>query len=399
MSAFFISISARMILKGGTVSDFYLPTEIFFKQGILSDSGAILKNLGSRVLLITTTSDLEKFGETLEIISSSINSSKLGFLIYDEIGEVPNTEYIDSATYFAKKSHCDVILGFGGINSMNAAKAVSVLANNYLFCEDLFENPSIAPPIPLVTLPTHPLSGFEILPLLYLRDLQEPIKKIYTHRHLFPKITIIDPMITLNLDDETTTNSGVSSLAIATESVISKGANGLINAYALRAIDLIFKNLPLVYREPHNQNARTQLSMASLMSGIAFTVSNLSISLAVALALSTRLSEPINKLMGVILPHIMEYNLTTSPGKYVQMSKVMDEDVKEITVIEAAIKAVEGVRKLEIEIDMPQRLSQFDITKTDFSRIADIAMGYPFIQNAPRQLSRDEIETILIAAY
>jgi alcohol dehydrogenase class IV len=83
----------------------------------------------------------------------------------------------------------------------------------------------------------------------------------------------------------------------------------------------------------------------------------------------------------------------------VQMSKVMDEDVRDITVIEAAIKAVEGVRKLEIDSDIPQRLSSFEIPKTEFSRIAEIALNYPFLENAPRPLSRDEIETILIAAY
>jgi alcohol dehydrogenase class IV len=95
----------------------------------------------------------------------------------------------------------------------------------------------------------------------------------------------------------------------------------------------------------------------------------------------------------------MEYNLTSSPGKYVQMSKVMDEDVKDITVIEAAIKAVEGVRKLEIDVDIPQRLSSFEINKSDFSRVAEIAMTYPFLENAPRPLTKNEIETILIAAY
>ena len=95
----------------------------------------------------------------------------------------------------------------------------------------------------------------------------------------------------------------------------------------------------------------------------------------------------------------MEYNLTSAPGKYVQMSKVMDEDVRDITVIEAAIKAVEGVRKLALDVEIPQRLSQFDINKGIFSKVAEITLSYPFIHNAPRALNRDEVETILIAAY
>jgi len=81
------------------------------------------------------------------------------------------------------------------------------------------------------------------------------------------------------------------------------------------------------------------------------------------------------------------------------MSKVMDEEIRDITVIEAAIKAVEAVRKLEIDVDIPQRLYQFEIAKSEFTKVAEIAMSYPFLANAPRVLTKDEIETILIAAY
>jgi len=135
------------------------------------------------------------------------------------------------------------------------------------------------------------------------------------------------------------------------------------------------------------------------MAGVAFSVAGLSIALSLSLALSSLPHISVSRSMAALLPHIMEYNLTSSPGKYVQMSKVMDENIRDITVIEAAIKAVEGVRKLEIDMDVNQRLSQFDVPKTEFTRIAEIAMHYPYIENAPRPLTRDEIETILIAAF
>lgn len=386
-------------LKSSVIPDFFLPTEIFIRQDILSEIGNIIKNYGSRAVLITSARDLAQFYGTIETISKSINNSNLGFIIYDEIFDTPNTEIADSAAYFIKKSHCDIILGFGGIDSINVAKAVSILVNNYIFCDNLFDNPEINPPIPLVTIPAYPLSGFEVLPMFYLEEIHEKEKKVYTNKNLFPRATIVDPQVSTITGEEITAYSNICSLALATESVISKNANGMVNAYALKSIDLIFKNLPTAYREPTNAAARLQLSQSSVMSGIAFSVSWLSITLAIALAIASRSNIAVNNAMGVILPHIMEYNLTSSPGKYVQMSKVMDENVRDITVIEAAIKAVEGVRKLEFDINIPQRLSQFEINKNEFARIAEIAINYPFTQNAPRSLTRDEIETILIAAY
>ncbi|TAL39477.1 MAG: iron-containing alcohol dehydrogenase [Spirochaetes bacterium] len=386
-------------IKSITVPDFYIPTEVYLKQDVVSELGGIVSAIGSRALIITTPRDLQKFSEALDRVSHSLHGSEVSLIVYDDLVDSPNTEYVDSATYFAKKSHCDVILGFGGIDSINVAKAVSLLATNFLFCDDLFENPHVNAPLPLVTIPTQPVFGFEILPQLYINEIKNHFKQVYAHRYLYPRATVIDPSFSTVIDDESTAYASISALSLATESVISKTTNQMVNTYALKAIDLTFKFLPLAYREPANITARANLAMASVMSGIAFTVCNLSVSMAIALALSSRTDVTVPQAMALLLPHVMEYNLTSSPGKYVQMSKVMDEDVREITVIEAAIKAVEGVRKLEIDTDIPQRLSHFDLPKTEFSRIAEIALSYPFLENAPRPLSRDEIETILIAAY
>lgn len=386
-------------LKSGIAPDFHIPTEIYIKQDSLSEIGAIVKKYGSRVVLVTSLSDFAQFQESIELITTSIIQSDCGCIIYDEIPPNADTEYIDSAVHFTKKTNCDIILGFGGMDSLNAAKAISILTNNYLFCEDLFSQPDIKPPVTLITVPAYPVFGFEILPMFYLTEIHEMQKKVYASPYLHPRATIIDAKVSGSISDETTATSAISTLAMATDSVISKVSNTLINTYALKSIDLIFKNLPLAFRDPQNISSRMQLSIASVMAGMAFSVSELSVSLAVALALSSRASISVEMAMGVILPHVMEYNLTASPGKFVQMSKVMDENVKDITVIEAAIKAVEGVRKLEMDVDIPQRLSQFEISKTEFAPIAETAFTYPFIANAPRPLTKDEIETILIAAF
>ena len=62
-------------------------------------------------------------------------------------------------------------------------------------------------------------------------------------------------------------------------------------------------------------------------------------------------------------PYIMEYNLTTSANKYVMIARALDEDTSDISVIEAAIKAVEGIRKIYIELKIPPRLSEYEVKK------------------------------------
>ncbi len=386
-------------MNSGIGPDFYIPTEIFIKQDIISDAGKIIKKFGTKVLIITTSGDFIKYHPIIETFTKALNDYNIGSIIYDEIPDNPDTEYVDSAVYYAKITKCDVILGFGGIDSINASKAVALLANNHFFCVDLFENPEVKPPITLLTVPALPLFGFELIPMFYITEIKEMIKKIYKSIDVYPRAVIIDPKLAVISSEEAIAESSIGTLAISAESVVSKRTNDYVNTYALKSIDIIFKTLPLAFRDPKNINHRAKLSTASIMSGIAFSTTELSLSLAISLALSSKFNISVEKCMGLMLPHIMEYNLTSSSGKYVQMSKVMDEEIRDITVIEAAIKAVEGVRKLEIDVDIPQRLFHFDIQKSEFSKIAEIALSYPFIANAPRQLSKDEIETILIAAY
>ncbi len=209
----------------------------------------------------------------------------------------------------------------------------------------------------------------------------------------------MDPLISHMTPVEHIMKSTLATLAIASESIISKNDNDIINTYALKSIDIIFRNIPVVFRDPRNSGPRIFLSTASVMAGIAFAVSFLSITLAISLALASKTRLDIESSMSIILPHIMEFNLTSSPGKYVQMSKVMGEDCREITVIEAAIKAVEAIRKLAADIDIPQRLSGYDISKSVFKEVAELAATYPFVANTPREINTSEIETILIAAY
>jgi alcohol dehydrogenase len=95
----------------------------------------------------------------------------------------------------------------------------------------------------------------------------------------------------------------------------------------------------------------------------------------------------------------MDFNLSVSAAKYVHIARALDEDIKDITVIEAAIKAVEGVRKIYSELKIPQRLSDFEIRKGDLPAIAAQAFSIPFIKNSVRDLDRNELETILISAY
>ena len=389
-----------MSLGKSLIPEFNLPSDIYVRQDIVPEIPGIVAQYGTRVLMISTKNDTELHHKIIGQISLNLKKAGIGCIVFDNIPPNPNTEDVDEVVIFAKKTNCNIIVALGGNEAVNVARAVSILISNYLFCDSLFGNPALPNAnLPLIIIPTRPLYGFEIVPIFHLHDLIQKKHDIFSNKNLFPMAAIIDPNLSKFTPHDFFLRSVFASLAISIESLISQSNNDLSNTFALKSVDFIFKNLADYHNNPDNLNVRQQLETASVMSGIAFSVSIYSTSLAIALALTSIYKIDIELIINIIISHVMEYNLSSSTGKYVQIAKVMGENCRDLTVIEAAIKAVEGMRKTQNEYGLVQKLSEFEINKNDFKPIAKIASTYNINDNSPKALNAGEIEAILASAY
>ncbi|WCL48572.1 iron-containing alcohol dehydrogenase [Leptospira sp. GIMC2001] len=380
--------------------NFNFPPKIHFEIDCTYKSGTLVKNVGSRIILLSTQSEMENPDE-LTIIKTSLEKHADGVIVYDDIEKVANFKDLDSASYFARIANANCIVVYGGFESINAGKAIALLATNDCFAEELFGGRKAIknPPLPLVVIPTRPVMGNEASPFLTITDDRDRNRKYISHEWLFPTMIICDPKISVGLSTSDIAKTGIAILSAAVDSLLSKYSNDLTNSNALRAIELVSKNIIPAIRESKNMGSRSALYSASLLTGIAQSVSSLGLCYALSLSASTITNLDIYQSMAILLPHVMEYNLTSSAGKYVHIAKALDEDVSNISVIEAAIKAVEGIRKIYLELKIPQRLSEYEVKKIDLPGIATLASTYSFLDSLPRELPKNEIETILVAAY
>ena len=362
--------------------------------------GSWIAEFGSRALLINIRKD-QKNQDELAIIKNGLSKHSEGAIVYDDLYGEPDTEQIDSVVYFAKKSHADVIVGYGGIDSFNTAKAVAILANNSCFAADLLNGKAKAkkPALPIITIPIEPTLGEELVPGFTIVDAESGVRKYYDNETIFPKACFYDPKISSHLTSDEAARIGGALLAYAIEVALSIKANPITSTLILRVIDLVKKNLNTFYREPDNEKAVTNMLWGSAMTGSSLPSSPLGVTYAVSMALSTETKLDFHFALALILPHVMEYYLTAAPARYVNIARSLEENVADISVIEAAIKAVEGVRRLFLEVNLPSRLSEFDVSKGDLGKLAKLAVTYPHLANAPRQLTKNEVESILLAAY
>ncbi|MCB1327315.1 MAG: iron-containing alcohol dehydrogenase [Spirochaetales bacterium] len=380
---------------------YQFPARLYFERDATHKIGSFVKDIGSRILILSIQDETVNADE-LAVIKTSLEKHTTGAILYDDIMARPAAEELDTAAYFAKQCRADAVLAFGSRETFQAARSVALLARNEVFASDINDSalPLKNPPLPVITVPVMPSMGEECSPLFSVHDTARHTT-FFGHQdsRLFPSMIFVDPNVGAVLSANELARAGTAILTASVESILSRRSNEVTNSMALRAIELITRNLVTIVNDPNNHAARASVSMASILCGMAHANSLFGLSFSIATATNSLTGLDFYTAMSILLPHIMEYNLTTSAGKYVQIAKALDEDIKDITVIEAAIKAVEGVRKVFLELKVPQRLSEFEIQKADLPEIAERAFVIPFTKNTPRELDRNEIETILIAAY
>jgi len=381
-------------------AQFFLPTRIQFERDTTYKIGSYVREFGSRVLLLNLRSD-NKNPDELAILKNGLQKHAEGVILYDDFESEPTSDQVDSITYFAKKSHADLIVAYGSIDTFSTAKAVSLLATNSLFAADILSGKAKIKhkPLPVISIPVEPALGEEISPSFTLIDSRDGMRRYYEHESLFPVATFYDPKIMSYMKPDDIARVGGGAMVFSIESQLSPRHNPLSGALVLKAIDIIRRNLFDLYQDPGNEKIMTTMMWAYVMQAIAAVSSPMGVTYAAALSLKTMAGVNFYDALSLVLPHVMEYYLTAAPTQYISIARSLGEDVKDVSVIEAAIKAVEGVRRLFLEVNLPTRLSEFNVKKHMLGDIARATSLFPHINNAPRQLSRNEIESILLSAY
>ena len=82
-----------------------------------------------------------------------------------------------------------------------------------------------------------------------------------------------------------TAATALDALADAVESYVTPLANEFTEALSLKAVSLIFKWLPVAYREPDNMTARQKVHVAITLADMAFSNSGLGIAHSIAYAI------------------------------------------------------------------------------------------------------------------
>jgi alcohol dehydrogenase class IV len=225
----------------------------------------------------------------------------------------PEADRVDSVAELAKRLTefaPDWLVAVGGGRTLDGAKAARlVLERPDLTLSALtpvFEFPE-SPRCRLVAIPTTSGSGSEASWSVDLRSVDEDPVEL-AHRALVPEWAIVDAEFARTLSNDLRREGGFEALAQATEAYLSAWANPFSDALALSVVRTVFERLPHALKWSDDPDAAEALHYAATLAGLAASNAQRGIAHALARALLRPTGLPYGRLVGILLPHVLEFD-------------------------------------------------------------------------------------------
>jgi len=380
------------------IGEFYAPGKIIFGPGGLSQAGEEAKRLGSKVLVVLGRSAMRKSG-ALDRLTHLLKEKNLEYIIYENIPSDPTVETVDTGASLALKGSCNLVIALGGGSVLDTGKAISAMVTNEGSVADYQEiegkvRKFKTKPIPFIAIPTTSGTGSEATRNAVITNTKLGLKKSIRNPWLIPEVALVDPELTLSLPPHITAICGGDALTQCIESYLGKKSQEITDALALHAIGLIGKSLVKAVKEGKNLEARKDMSMAALLSGLCLSNSGLGMAHALSHPLGVYYKIPHGLSCAVLLPYVMEYNLPVVTKKLVKIAESLGENISSLSETEAAQRAVENIKEILSAVGIKKNLSEWRIEKKDFSKLIKGAKGGS-LNNNPRNTSDEDLIELL----
>lgn len=405
---------------------FKIPEKIYFEPGSIQYLEK-MENM-TRVVIVTDPS-MVKFGYVDKVLYHiRKRNDHVHCEIFSEVEPDPSLETLRKGTAVINSFKPDVIIALGGGSAMDAAKGMwlfyenpeadfTALAQKFMdIRKRVYKIPDLGQKAKLVCVPTTSGTGSEVTSFAVITDKEKNIKYPLADYALTPNVAIIDADFVMSVPQSVTGDTGLDVLTHAIEAYVSILASDYTDALALNAIQMVFKYLPIAYKDGKNVEARTKMHNASCMAGMAFTNAFLGINHSLAHKLGGEFHIPHGRANAVLLPWVVEFNGVSTPTKFAIWPKydhyIAHEKFQNIarflglpasTTDEAVKSLANAIRNLMKEVNCPQTIKDCGIDEQAFlSRVdylADRAFEDQCTGANPRMPLVSELKDLYLKAY
>lgn len=388
--------------------NYHIPTKLLFGPGKLDDlSQEVLP--GHKALIVISSGKSVKENGYLDQLMAILKKKGISFVVFDKILPNPIKSHVMEGAQLAKEEGCDFVIGLGGGSSIDSAKSIAVMAKNPGDYWDYVSGgtgkglPLVNHPLPIVAITTTAGTGTEADPWTVITKEETNEKIGFGNEMTFPVLSVVDPELMVTVPKKLTAYQGFDALFHSTEGYIATIATPISDAFALKSIALIAKNLSKCIKDGKNLEARTQVALANTLSGFVESTSSCTSEHSMEHALSA-LHPELPHGAGLIILSEAYYTFFASkvPNKFADMAKAMGVDVDSLSEEERAMSFVKALIELQEACGVRHlKMSDYGIKKEEIPMLAQKAyetMGGLFSLD-PYALSLEETIQIMSAAY
>lgn len=395
--------------------EFFSTQKIVFGNGSIQKLDQVLQQLKAKNVLLITDPGIKGAGIADKIIGL-LEQADYKVAVYDQVVPEPPVDSAVECYNFAKaQMDTDAIIGLGGGSSIDMAKIVALLIAHGGHPLDYAggENQVPGPVAPLIAIPTTAGTGSEVTSVAVVTDEVNNLKLGISDNYLRPAVALLDPELSLGLPAYVTACSGIDALSHAIESYTAKpyqyiqaegeilfqGAIPISDALAVQAIELISNNLVLAVQQGSNLEARSNMMLASLLAGMAFSNAGNAAAHALAYPIGGLVKSPHGEVTGLLMPYVMDFNADVQPEKTKKIAQIFGVDTEGLSQKEVASAASQSVLDLLEKIGLPTKLSEIGIKEEHIEEIASKTLKIErLIRNNPRVSTLNNLKELLYKA-
>lgn len=301
--------------------DWQAPGRLIVGPGSLSRLGELVAE--ERVLLVTSQGWRQR--GIVGRISGLLPGVEVA--VFDQVEPNPDIDALDAILPMLREVGAALILAVGGGSAIDTAKglAAALPAPDWRFAAHFREGGALPQhdPLPILAVPTTAGTGAEVTPFATIWDKAKQQKHSLQSNMLMPRGVILDAELTLDLPRATTIASGLDALSHAFEAVWNVNATSLSDSFALQALRLLFRHLPMVVEHPRALAGRAAMLEASLLAGMAIAQTRTALVHSMSYPLTAALGVPHGLACAAFLAGVLAYNAEVDDGRIARAAQAL----------------------------------------------------------------------------
>lgn len=378
-----------------------------FGTGITREIGMDLQEIGAKRVMLVIDPALRELGPGVTVLES-LRTNRVDHAVYDQVSVEPTDAAFQSAARFAAQGRFDALVAVGGGSTIDTAKAANLYSTHpadfleYVNAPIGRGVPVPGPLKPLIAVPTTAGTGSETTGVAIFDLLERKTKTGIAHRYLKPLLGIVDPDNTRTQPAAVAASAGLDVLSHALESYTAipydtrprparpierpsyQGANPISDIWSLRALEIIAEFLPRAVADPGDDEARSQMLLASSMAGIGFGNAGVHLphGMSYPVAGLVRKFRPagydvdhpiVPHGMSVILntPAVVRFTAPACPERHLRAAAALGADTAGASPAEAGTILSNRVVQFMRHLDMPNGLAAVGYTEADIPALVE----------------------------